>query len=72
MRGKFTLWLMTIIMVSCSKEGLRSGRDLDYDYGRQIPHEMIVLGDRLENPYTTENMTKALHALYRSICAFSS
>ena len=33
-------------------------------FGRDIPHEKIVLGERLDNPYTTENMTKALHSLY--------
>ncbi len=55
---------MTFLLVSCSKDGMGSGQDLDYEYGRHIPHDMIVLGDRLENPYTTENMTKALHSLY--------
>lgn len=64
MRGKISLVLMAILTMSCSKESFRTGRDLDYSYGRDIPHEMIVLGDRLENPYTTENMSKALHSLY--------
>lgn len=64
MRGKITLVLMAVMMMSCSKEGFRTDRGLDYAYGRNIPHEKIVLGDRLQNPYTTENMTKALQALY--------
>lgn len=64
MRDKVTLVLMTLAMMSCSREGMRSDRDLDFEYGRNIPHDMIVLGDRLENPYTTENMTKALNSLY--------
>lgn len=56
--------LLILAMMSCSKEGMRSDRGLDYEYGRNIPHDMIVLGDRLENPYTTENITKALYSLY--------
>ena len=64
MRGKIALVLMAVLAMSCSKEGFRTERGLDYSYGRNIPHDKIVLGDRLQNPYTTENMTKALHSLY--------
>lgn len=64
MRGKIKLVLMTIMMMSCSKEGVPDGRGIDFDYGKDIPHEMIVLGERLENPYKTENMTKAVESLY--------
>ena len=64
MRGKVTLALLALVVMACSKEGVGSDRNLNYEYGRNIPHDMIVLGDRLDNPYTTENMTKALHALY--------
>ena len=64
MRGKIKLMLMAILALSCSKDGLRTERGLDYTYGRHIPHNQIVLGDRLQNPYTTENMAKALKSLY--------
>lgn len=64
MRGKIALVLMTVLMMACSKDGFRTERGLDYSYGRNIPHDKIVLGDRLQNPYTTENMTKALQSLY--------
>ena len=64
MRGKITLVVLAFLALSCSKEGKGTDRGLDYSYGRELPHEMIVLGDRLENPYTTENITKALHSLY--------
>ena len=64
MRGKIKLMLMAILALSCSKDGLRTERGLDYTYGRHIPHNQIVLGDRLQNPYTTENMAKALQSLY--------
>ncbi len=64
MRGTAITVLMTFMLMSCSKENPRFGQNLDYEYGRHIPHDMIVLGDRLENPYTTENITKALQSLY--------
>ncbi len=64
MRGKVALALMALLTMSCSKEGMVSHERQDYEYGRSIPHEGIVLGDRLNNPYTTENITKALNSLY--------
>lgn len=64
MRGKIKLTLMALMMMACSKEGPSSARDLDYDYGKELSHEKIVLGERLENPYKTENITKALQTLY--------
>lgn len=64
MRGKITLMLLALMMMSCSKDWTDTDQNLDYSYGRKIPHGKIVLGDRLENPYTTENITKALHSLY--------
>ena len=64
MRGRFTVVLMILMMMSCSKEGTVPERGINYEYGQDLTHEMIVLGDRLENPYKTENITKALHSLY--------
>ncbi len=64
MRGKVIMVLTAFLMMACSKEGLRSDMDLDYEYGRGLAHDEIVLGDRLENPYKTENITKALQSLY--------
>lgn len=64
MRGKFTLALLALMMMSCSKDSTRDDQNLDYSYGWHLPHGMIVLGDRLENPYTTANITKALYSLY--------
>ena len=64
MRGKITFMLLSLAVMSCSKDWTRTEQDLDYAYGRKIPHGMIVLGERLENPYTTENISKALHSLY--------
>ena len=64
MRGKFTLMLLSFVLMSCSKDWTKIEQNLDYSYGRQLSHGKIVLGDRLENPYTTSNITKALSSLY--------
>ena len=66
MRGNVKLLLMALVMVSCSKEDPYSMRGIDYDYGKEFKHERIVLGRRLENPYRTENITRALQELYPS------
>lgn len=64
MGGKIRLVLMAFIIMSCSKNGTDPAGGLDYDYGRQLSHDKIVLGERLENPYKTSNVTKALETLY--------
>ena len=64
MRGKIKLLLWAFLLVSCSKDGMETGQGIDYDYGRGLSHERIVLGNRLENPYKTENIARALQSLY--------
>ena len=64
MKGKVKLMLAILMAVSCSRIGTDDERDTDLHYGRNLSHEKIVLGDRLENPYKTENITKALESLY--------
>ena len=64
MRGRFIMLLMALVLVSCSKEEVVSERNIDFNYGKDLTHDMIVLGDRLENPYKTENVRKALQSLY--------
>lgn len=64
MRGRLILLLAALMLVSCSKNEVVSERNIDFNYGRDLTHEMIVLGDRLENPYKTENVRKALKSLY--------
>lgn len=51
-------------MIACNKAALDSDFESSFRYGQSLSHEMIVLGSRLENPYKTENITKALTALY--------
>ena len=64
MRGRFVLFAVAFLMMSCSKSEVHSERGIDYSYGKDLNHEMIVLGDRLENPYKTENIREALKSLY--------
>ena len=56
--------MLTMIFLSCGKEEMNVPHGIDYNYGRGFSHEKIVLGKRLENPYKTENVTKALVDLY--------
>ena len=52
-----------MLLMSCDKGGTHSeGTGFLYDDG--VEHGMIVLGDRLDNPYTTENAQKAFSAVY--------
>ena len=55
---------LTLLLMSCSKENAILDHGVDYDYGRSLSHEQIVLGNRRENPYKTENITRALASLY--------
>ena len=64
MGGKIRIVLMALAIMSCTKEYGSIDSSLDYEYGRGITHDRIVLGKRLENPYKTENITKALASLY--------
>ena len=64
MRGRVTLVLLALMVLSCSKEDMYHGRDIDYEYGRNLNHGAIVLGERLDNPYKTENVARALRSLY--------
>ena len=65
MRGNgIILIVLTLAVLSCQKDVVDLGDGIDYEYGRELSHGRIVLGNRLENPYKTENVTKALASLY--------
>ena len=64
MRSKVKLLFLALLMISCSKQMNVPDHGINYSYGRNLTHERIVLGKRLENPYKTENVTKALQSLY--------
>ena len=60
-----TAWLLGVLMLgACSGSGLDPGRGIVDADGGVVAHDMIVLGNRLEDPYTVENMTKAVEAVY--------
>ena len=64
MRGRVTFILMASVLMSCSQDDLDLMRGVDYQYGSDLTHDKIVLGDRLENPYKKENMQRAFKSLY--------
>ena len=55
--------IAALLPLSCTKPSSFSG-DVHSFRGDGISHGMIVLGDRLENPYVTENVRKAFASLY--------
>lgn len=57
------LTVAALTLVSCNGLVFFSGEDVDLD-GYEFSHDMIVLGDRLEDPYSLDVMTKALASLY--------
>ena len=64
MRGERIILFLALALASCQNDGMSPDRGIDYEYGKELPHGKIVLGNRLENPYKTENITKALASLY--------
>ncbi len=54
-----------LTLFSCSKVGPDNPYDsVDFEYGRGLTHDQIVLGGKLENPYKTINIQTAYEALY--------
>lgn len=56
--------LMVLISGACGQNGMDPDYGPEDQYGRNLTHEQIVLGSRLENPYKTENVARALSSLY--------
>ena len=57
------LLCLAALLAACSPTGL-DPENISYDDGSDVEHELLVLGEKLEDPYTVENMTKALQVLY--------
>jgi len=54
-----------LLMASCSKDLGRDPYDsTNFEYESGITHDMIILGEKLENPYTVDNVGKALASIY--------
>ena len=64
MKNFFFPFFALLLLCSCSK-ATQDGDFADSESSDSLPgHEMIVLGRQLDDPYSVENMTKALEALY--------
>lgn len=67
MREFIKLAIIAVVLSSCSKDdGRLSLPGHEVSYGEYLTHGEIVLGNRLDNPYTTANMKSALAAVYPS------
>lgn len=63
MKDFFSIAVPIILLtVSCAKESISP--DISFDDPYQISHGMIELGDRLEDPYSVDNINAALKSLY--------
>lgn len=56
-------WLCILVLAGCSEKGLDQ-HNTETDGDGILAHEMIVLGEKLEDPYSVSNITKALASLY--------
>ena len=56
--------LLTLIPVSCNPEKFFGSRGERIDAEGTLSHGMIVLGEQLDDPYSVENVEKALRSLY--------
>lgn len=64
---KKALFFFAVMLLASSCVGFLLTEVEDYVGGTETSeggHDMIVLGDQLEDPYSMENMTKALQSLY--------
>ncbi len=64
MRRYLIPFISLLAAVSCEPVGLDPYDRVNYSYGKDLGHDMIVLGGKLENPYKTENIKKAVAAAY--------
>ena len=70
MRGKFTLVLLALTMISCSKDWTRTDQNMDYSYGRGSSEVF----DMAEN-VIFEELTKAqnrMRTIQRRMCGLPS
>lgn len=62
MKSVLKLIVAALTVASCSSFFDSRGEVVDVE--GSVPHDMIVLGDKLEDPYSVTNMTKAFESLY--------
>ena len=64
MKNLFTFCLPLLLCCACIGQGALEKEGPGGVPEPEVAHGMIVLGDRLEDPYSVENMSKALASLY--------
>ena len=64
MKRFLLLFGAAVTLLSCERVDLGNGDSSAVRYGDDLSHDAIVLGRQLDDPYKTENVTKALAALY--------
>ncbi len=64
MKNLFRLMSAIVLVCACTRHDPYSADNYPHSAADGLPHEMIVLGERLEDPYTVQNMSKALFSLY--------
>ena len=64
MKNLCTLLLPLLLLCACNKEGPAPVTAPDQSPDGEVHHEMIVLGDKMEDPYAVENVRRAYARLY--------
>ena len=64
MKRFLVLAVLATVVVACQRGRLSPEEKEPEIEETELAHGMIVLGDRLEDPYTVANMTKALSSVY--------
>ncbi|MBR5384837.1 MAG: hypothetical protein IK143_03055 [Bacteroidales bacterium] len=65
MKNLFTFALPVLILVSCGQDRLGVDADDPLDsFTDKVDHEMIELGDKLDDPYSVDNVNSAIASLY--------
>ena len=64
MKRSAILFAPALLLAACQEEGINPENPWTDDVQETISHEMIELGEQLEDPYSIVNMTEALQTLY--------
>jgi hypothetical protein len=64
MKQKIVVLLASLAMMACSEDGTGSKADFEVPGSSEVSHEMIVLGEKMKDPYSLENVEDAVKSLY--------
>lgn len=60
MKNFFSLIILLAVVAGCTRQGPEYSSPSTDIEGAEVLHDCIVLGERLDDPYSVQNMTKAL------------